>query len=51
MHFKSLTPCGWFFLRGSSVFKARECVCVERGSVCAHLVRQCQTAVPRTVTV
>lgn len=27
------------------------CVCVKYGSVCAHLVRRCQTAVPDTVIV
>lgn len=38
MHFKSLTPCGWFFLRGSSVFKVRECVCVLNVGVCVHIL-------------
>lgn len=47
----SLWPrVGGSFWEGQ-VFSKRESVCVERGSVCAHLVRQCQTAVPRTVIV
>lgn len=49
----SLWPrVGGSFWEGQ-VFSKREsvCVCVERGSVCAHLVRQCQTAVPSTVIV